>query len=115
MITRAMMSQQILIIAAGLVCIQGVSVDPDMMDSIMDDFPLQAESEDVFIFPSMRVSPLSLVRSSTKNVLTLHRMRPTPDLAPFLFKTPRMFSHFSASALPPCSVSEIFAKVLLLL
>ena len=84
------MSRQILIFAAGLVCVHGVSVDPDMMESIMDDLPLQAESEDVFIFPSMRVNPLSLVRSSVKNVLTLHRMGPTPDLAPFLFKTPRM-------------------------
>ena len=80
------MSRQLLIIAVGLVCVHGVSVDPDMMESFMDDIPLQAESEDVFIFPSMRVNPLSLVRSSTENVLALHRMRPTPDLAPFCLK-----------------------------
>ena len=66
MMTRAMMSRQlIIIIAAGLAYVQGVSVDPDMMESFMDDIPLQAESEDVFIFPSMRVNPLNLVRSST--------------------------------------------------
>ena len=66
MMTRAMMSRQlIIIIVAGLVYVQGVSVDPDMMESFMDDIPLQAESEDVFVFPSMRVNPLNLVRSST--------------------------------------------------
>ena len=66
MMTRAMMSRQlIIIIAAGLAYVQGVSVDPDMMESFMDDIPLQAESEDVFVFPSMRVNPLNLVRSST--------------------------------------------------
>ena len=86
MMTRAMMSRQLLIIAAGLACVQGVSVDPDMMESFMDDIPLQAESEDVFIFPSMRVNPLNLVRSSTRNVLTLDTMRPTTDVAPFCLK-----------------------------
>ena len=66
MMTRAMMSRQlIIIIAVGLAYVQGVSVDPDMMESFMDDIPLQAESEDVFVFPSMRVNPLNLVRSST--------------------------------------------------
>ena len=66
MMTQAMMSRQlIIIIAAGLAYVQGVSVDPDMMESFMDDIPLQAESEDVFVFPSMRVNPLNLVRSST--------------------------------------------------
>ena len=66
MMTRAMMSRQlIIIIAAGLAYVQGVSVDPDMMEAFMDDIPLQAESEDVFVFPSMRVNPLNLVRSST--------------------------------------------------
>ena len=66
MMTRAMMSRQlIIIIVAGLVYVQGVSVDPDMMESFMDDIPLQAESEDVFVFPSMRFNPLNLVRSST--------------------------------------------------
>ena len=66
MMTRTMMSRQlIIIIAAGLAYVQGVSVDPDMMESFMDDIPIQAESDDVFIFPSMRVNPLNLVRSST--------------------------------------------------
>ena len=111
------MSGQLLIIAVGLVRVHGVSVDPDIMESFMDDIPLQAESEDVFIFPSMRVNPLSLVRSSTENVLALHRMRPTPDLAPFCLKR---FGCFPIApplhcSLLPCSVSEIFAKVWLLL
>ena len=113
MMTRAMMSRQlIIIIAAGLAYVQGVSVDPDMMESFMDDIPLQAESEDVFVFPSMRVNPLNLVRSSTWNVLTLHTMRPTTEVAPFCLK---LFGRFIISSLLLCSVSKIFAKVLLLL
>jgi len=35
--------------------VQGVSVDPDM-----EDLPMQAETEDVFVFPSMKMNPLSL-------------------------------------------------------
>ena len=102
MMTRAMMSRQMLIIAAGLACVQGVSVDPDMMESFMDDIPLQAESEDVFIFPSMRVNPLNLVRSSTRNVLTLDTMRPTTDVALFCL------IHFGCSIISSPLLCSVF-------
>jgi len=35
--------------------VQGVSVDPDM-----EEMPMQAETEDIFVFPSMKMNPLSL-------------------------------------------------------
>ena len=39
------------------------SIDP-YIDTLMEDVPLQAESEDVFqVFPSMKISSLSLVRN----------------------------------------------------
>ena len=36
---------------------KSVSVDPDL-----EEIPMQAETEDIFIFPSMKMNPLSLVR-----------------------------------------------------
>ena len=39
--------------------VRTVSVDPDM-----SEMPLQAETEEVFVFPSMRINPLNLVRQS---------------------------------------------------
>ena len=41
----------------------GVSVDPDMVDYMMEDYPLQAESDDLFIFPSMSLRKALLVIS----------------------------------------------------
>ena len=67
------MSTLLVIILTSLAHVQGVSVDPDMMGSNMEDIPIQAESEDVFIFPSMGLSPLSLVRSSKEIMPTLRQ------------------------------------------
>ena len=53
------MAAAMLVVAAVLVAAAaGVSVDPDLQEQ-----PLRAEAEDVFVFPSMRLSsPLALVQ-----------------------------------------------------
>ena len=107
--TRDSMSTLLVIILTSLAHVQGVSVDPDMMGSNMEDIPIQAESEDVFIFPSMGLSPLSLVRSSKEIMPTLDRMRPIYSrTAPVIFNTLYIFIPSQLST----AVSEILAKVL---
>ena len=107
--TRVSMSTLLVIILTSLAHVQGVSVDPDMMGSNMEDIPIQAESEDVFIFPSMGLSPLSLVRSSKEIMPTLDRMRPIYSrTAPVIFNTLYIFIPSQLST----AVSQILAKVL---
>ena len=46
-----------LVLAAVVAAVAGVSVDPDLQQ-----LPLRAEAEEVFVFPSLRLrSPLALV------------------------------------------------------
>ena len=69
------MAAAMLVLAAVLVAAAaGVSVDPDLQEQ-----PLQAEAEDVFVFPSMRLSsPLALVqiRASNDGSRRFHWRRP---------------------------------------
>ena len=57
------MAELFLVVAmsVGIMEIQSVSVDPDMEYMMMDDFPLQAETDDIFLYSSMNHNPLVIM------------------------------------------------------